>query len=717
MTGDLRDSIATLAETFVLADPGDLQALGALHAGFKALGDALGDGPGKDVSGLCARAQTALERLVMGESADAGSDRESVSRCISLLQAWICDGRRPAEAGFAESDSAVAPDRADGPAAGRPTDEAHPVPSEGPREGFPMEEDIADGDPSLTADFVRESLEHLENADLLLMGLESDPGNAEAVNGVFRAFHTIKGVAGFLGFKMIQALAHGTENLLDMVRCGTIKLDSRLLDVTFMAVEALRKRVQWVASHGGAAAPAEVSGTMWEALAKVEAAIKGEFEPSATPVVPEAEPGMRLGEILVKQGIPAKDVAMALATQKKSQEAVAPGAMKETVKVEADRLDRLLDAIGELVIAETMIFQAPEIKGIKSQVIAKRLVDLDKITRELQKMGTSLRMVPIRPVFQKMAKLARDLARKAGKNVEFQCRGEETELDKTVVDKIGDPLVHMVRNSLDHGIESDPARRAAAGKPAQAKVLLHAFQKGGNVCIRIQDDGKGLDREAILRKARERGLLHGDGADLPDQEVWRFIFEAGFSTAAQITEISGRGVGMDVVRRNIEELRGRIEIESVAGQGTTFSIWLPLTLAIIDGMIVRVGRQRLVFPTLSILRIVPVRAGEAREYAGRGKMLMLQGELIPLFDLAEYVPGGGDRDRGLAVIVESGNRKSGLMVEELLGQQQVVIKGLGESLKQIPGLAGGAILSDGTVGMILDVDGLMQGLKAAPAAA
>jgi two-component system chemotaxis sensor kinase CheA len=344
-------------------------------------------------------------------------------------------------------------------------------------------------------------------------------------------------------------------------------------------------------------------------------------------------------------------------------------------------------------------------------------VALDKITRDLQKMGTSLRMVPIRPIFQKMCKLARDLSRKAGKNVEFQCRGEETELDKTVVDKIGDPLVHMVRNSIDHGIEGDPARRAAAGKPAQAKVLLHAFQKGGNVCIRIQDDGKGLDREAILRKARERGLLAGAGSDLTDQEVWRFIFEPGFSTAAEVTEISGRGVGMDVVRRNIEDLRGRIEIESEAGQGTTFSIWLPLTLAIIDGMIVRVGRQRLVFPTLSILRIVPARAEDARDCAGRGKMLLLQDELIPIFDLAEYVPGGGERSRGLAVIVESGGRKAGLLVEELLGQQQVVIKGLGEALKQIPGLAGGAILPDGTVGMILDVDGLLHGLKAAPAAA
>jgi two-component system chemotaxis sensor kinase CheA len=396
-----------------------------------------------------------------------------------------------------------------------------------------------------------------------------------------------------------------------------------------------------------------------------------------------------------------------------------PSGVKETVKVEAERLDRLLDAIGELVIAEAMIFQTPEIKALRSQNVVQRMAALDKITRDLQKMGTSLRMVPIRPVFQKMAKLARDLARKAGKEVEFLCIGDETELDKTVVDKIGDPLVHMVRNSIDHGIEASAGDRAAAGKPFQAKVVLRAFQKGGNVCIQIQDDGRGLDRAAILGKAREKGLLGDAGSDLADQQVWGFIFEPGFSTASRVTEISGRGVGMDVVRRNISELHGRIEIESAAGRGTTFSIWLPLTLAIIDGMIVKVGGQRFVFPTLSILRIVPVRPEERIGFIERGELLSLQGELVPIFELSGFLPGGVPvrSDVALAVIVECGSRKAGVLVDELLGQQQVVVKGLGESLKQISGISGGAILPDGTVGMILDVDGLLETLKAEPAAA
>jgi two-component system, chemotaxis family, sensor kinase CheA len=395
--------------------------------------------------------------------------------------------------------------------------------------------------------------------------------------------------------------------------------------------------------------------------------------------------------------------------------------VKETVKVEAERLDRLLDAIGELVIAESMIFQSPELKGRKSPALAQQMSQLDKITRELQQMGTSLRMVPMRPVFQKMARLVRDVSRKAGKDVEFVSSGEETELDKTVVDRIGDPLVHMVRNSVDHGIEPDAAGRIEAGKPVQAKVTLRAFQKGGSVCIQVQDDGRGLNREAILRKARDRGLLKDDGASLSDQEVWSFIFEAGFSTAAQITEISGRGVGMDVVRRNIEELRGRIDIESRAGEGTTFSIWLPLTLAIIDGMVVRLGGQRYVFPTLSILRIVPLLPEDVHTVEGKGEMLLLQGELIPVLPLDQLVPGGladlSRQGRRLLVIVETAGRKAGLPVDELLGQQQVVIKGLGETLNQVAGLSGGAILSDGTVGLILDVDGLMKSLRAEPAGA
>jgi two-component system chemotaxis sensor kinase CheA len=425
----------------------------------------------------------------------------------------------------------------------------------------------------------------------------------------------------------------------------------------------------------------------------------------------------KLGEMLVKEGkASALTVSQALRSQKAANEESAAGeravvAVKETVKVEAERLDRLLDAIGELVIAESMIVQSAELKGKVSPMMVQRLAQLDKITRGLQEMGTSLRMVPIRPVFQKMARLVRDLSKKQGKAIEFLTEGDDTELDKTVVEKIGDPLVHMVRNAVDHGIETDPGMRTSGGKPVAATVRLSAFQKGGNICIKLEDDGRGLNKEAIIKKARENGLIKPD-AVLEDREAWQLIFEPGFSTAKQVTETSGRGVGMDVVKRNVEELRGRIDIQSELGFGTTFSIWLPLTLAIIDGMIVRLGRERFIFPTLSILRIVPLAKDGIYTVTGKGEMLKLQDELIPLMRLSQLYPGfdSGDWSR-LAVIVESDGKKMGIPVDELLGQQQIVIKSLGESFKNIPGLTGGAILSDGNVGMILDVDGLLKCLQ------
>ncbi len=736
LTGDNLDPVGALSEALVLAEVSDLQALGFLHLRFKDIGEsAAGDYAG-DVAALCAMAQAALERIIMGEAKDSAAEMARVGDCVVCLQGLLCEGRTPHELPM-------------------PADLGGNAPAAKPDLDAMQEVDVPDADPGLTADFVRESVEHLEYADVRLLALETEPSDSESINGLFRAFHTIKGVAGFLGFKTIQTFAHGTENMLDLVRQGTLAMDTHIIDVAFAAVDVLRRRMQWAATHGGQAAPDDLAVELRAVLDRVEAAAEGRPDGVPAPALPTAEPGMRLGDILLasgtvhrdtldcavraqdeararplgetlvkESGIPAKEVGLALRSQKLLRDTqVAPvaqvAAVKETVKVEADRLDRLLDAIGELVIAETMIFQSRELKGISSPFLAKQMVSLDKITRDLQKMGTSLRMIPIRPVFQKMAKLLRDQAKKSGKQVEFQCFGDDTELDKTVVDKIGDPLVHMVRNSVDHGIEAKPADRIAAGKPAQAKVVLRAFQKGGSVCIQIQDDGRGLNREAILRKARERGLIADDGATLPDHEVWAFIFEAGFSTAEQVTDVSGRGVGMDVVRRNIEELRGRIDIDSRAGEGTTFSIWLPLTMAIIDGMIVKVRGQRLIFPTLSILRIVPLTPEETRTFLERGEMVLMQGELIPLFNLAEYVPGGqaDAGERALAVIVECGSRKAGLLVDELLGQQQVVIKGLGESLKHLPGVSGGAILSDGTVGMILDVDGLLQSLKAVPAAA
>jgi two-component system chemotaxis sensor kinase CheA len=287
--------------------------------------------------------------------------------------------------------------------------------------------------------------------------------------------------------------------------------------------------------------------------------------------------------------------------------------------------------------------------------------------------------------------------------------GEDTELDKNVVDKIGDPLVHMVRNAVDHGLEPTEQDRLAAGKPAKGRIELRAFHKGGNICIEIEDDGRGLDRDTILAKAVERGLVR-DGENLSDREVHNLIFEPGFSTAKQVTDISGRGVGMDVVRRNIEELRGTCEIISEAGVGSRFQIKLPLTLAIIEGMVVSCGGEHYIVPTLSVVRLVRPNRDDLSHVFDRGEMLAYEDQHLPLFRLGQLfgVPAETDPEKAVVVVIEDEGKKIGLLADELLGQQSIVIKSLGEAMQDTEGVAGGAIMSNGNVALILDVAGLIK---------
>jgi two-component system chemotaxis sensor kinase CheA len=328
----------------------------------------------------------------------------------------------------------------------------------------------------------------------------------------------------------------------------------------------------------------------------------------------------------------------------------------------------------------------------------------------LQELSLSLRMVPVRATFQKMARLVRDLSKKINKPIDFHTFGDETELDKTVVDQIGDPLMHMVRNSVDHGIEASIDERLAAGKPAHGQIVMRAFHRGGNIHIEIEDDGRGLDRERILAKARERGLIE-ENAHLTDRETFGLIFQPGFSTAEKITDVSGRGVGMDVVRRNIEALRGSVEMRSEAGRGTCFTMRLPLTLAIIDGMVVRVGENRYIIPTLSVVELLRLKSHDVSTVKQRGEMFQVRERLLPLLRVAAlFEQGILDRDpaSGITVVVEGASTMAGLLVDEVLGQQQAVIKNLGKGLEGRQGIAGGAIMPDGKVGLILDIHGLLE---------
>ena len=616
-------------------------------------------------------------------------------------------------------------------------------------------QNILEGDVDLLQDFIEEAVEHLDASEVHLLTIESDPKETEALNAVFRGFHTIKGLAGFIELDHVKDLAHKAENLLDMARRDELDLVGANMDAVFESVDMMKRLVTDVAeAMGGDGLLKEeksLPGLMSRLLAltsdeappatvaAVESAPVPAPEPTPEPEV-VAAPGPKqtsgfipLGNMKKKAAPapveaakpaepPVPEVAKAPVAPtapagkndspaEKKKTAKAPVKMKEAVRVDSERLDRLIETIGELVIADSMVTQSPEIKNSQMSVkLAKDIDHLDKICRELQEIGMSLRMVPVRPVFQKMARLVRDLSKKTNRQVDFVMSGEDTELDKNVVDKIGDPLVHMVRNSVDHGIEPDSGDRINAGKPERGRVELRAFHKGGNICIEIEDDGRGLDKKAIMQKAISRGLVR-EGENLSDREIFNMIFEAGFSTAAQVTEVSGRGVGMDVVRRNIEELRGTVEINSEVGKGSTFSIKLPLTLAIIEGMVIMVGQEHYIIPTLSVVRLTRPRPEDVTHVFDKGEMLAFEGEHLPLFRLSglfDVTEAKTNPHEGTVVVVEDEGKKIGLMADELLGQQSIVIKSLGESVQGTDGVAGGAIMSDGNVALILDIAGIVR---------
>jgi two-component system chemotaxis sensor kinase CheA len=318
-------------------------------------------------------------------------------------------------------------------------------------------------------------------------------------------------------------------------------------------------------------------------------------------------------------------------------------------------------------------------------------------------------MVPIEATFRKMIRLVHDLSAKAGKRIELKLLGEDTEVDRTVAELISDPLVHMVRNSIDHGIET-PAERVRSGKPESGTLTIEARYQAGEVWIIVSDNGRGLNRDKILAKGLERGLVP-PGAALRDEEIYNLIFLPGFSTADRITDVSGRGVGMDVVKRNIERIRGRVEIQTTPGQGTRFTIRIPLTLAIISGMLVRVGAERYIIPLLCIRESLHPTADMLHTVTGRGEMIMMRGELLPLFRLAQLFSTAGaigDAAQGIVVVVQDGPLRVGLLVDELLGQQQTVIKSLGDMFGDIKGVSGASIMSDGRIGLILDIEGIVK---------
>ncbi len=381
-----------------------------------------------------------------------------------------------------------------------------------------------------------------------------------------------------------------------------------------------------------------------------------------------------------------------------------------SIRVGIDKVDALINMVGELVITQSMLGQVgKDFDMSRVEKLMHGLSQLERNTRELQESVMRIRMMPISFTFQRFPRMVRDLSQKLNKKIELRMSGEQTELDKTVMEKIGDPLVHLVRNSVDHGIEMPEVRRAA-GKAETGLVTLNAFHQGGNIVIEIKDDGAGLPRDKIIAKARKQGLLGAD-EEPDDDKVCELIFMAGFSTAEQVSDVSGRGVGMDVVRKNIKALGGSVDVKSQTGKGSTFTIHLPLTLAIMDGQSVLVGGENYIIPLVSIVESIQLKPGMVNLVAGQGEVMRLRNEVMPvlrlyqIFNVASQVT---DLHRGLLVVVEGEGKRVGLFVDELLGQQQVVIKSLETNFRKVAGVSGATILGDGTVALILDIPGLIQ---------
>jgi two-component system chemotaxis sensor kinase CheA len=559
-------------------------------------------------------------------------------------------------------------------------------------------------DPELVGDFVLESREHLAAIESQLLTLEGDPGAAEALNSVFRGFHTIKGLAGFLELWDVQKLAHETETVLDRARSSQWSLTPSDIDVILESADYLRRWLTHLESTLQNQ-PSEQPPPNEPLILRIRALTADTSEPE------------RRAAGLVEMAAAVQSEAAAEAPSLTAAEAPSPAAAEPaqhknetmTVKVNTAKLDYLVDMAGEMVIAESLVRHDSELGTVKSQALQRKMAQMTRITAELQKTAMAMRLVPIGPLFRRMSRLVRDLSRQFGKQVQMETGGDEIELDRTIVEELSDPLMHMVRNAMDHGIEP-PQERQAGGKNPTARLLLKAQHRAGQVVIEITDDGRGLDAVKIKAKAVQKGLASAE-KELSESEIYNLIFEPGFTTAARVTNVSGRGVGMDVVRRHIEKLRGRIEIRSSVGQGATFLLKLPLTLAIIDGLVVGVGIERYIVPLFAVREMFRPTAETIWTVQQRSEMALVRGSLLPVLRLYRRFnvkPRSQDPCESVLVVAEVEGTCYCLLVDDLIGKQEVVIKSLGEAFRSVTGVAGGAILGDGRVGLILDLERLLK---------
>ncbi|WIM96113.1 chemotaxis protein CheA [Actinoplanes oblitus] len=612
----------------------------------------------------------------------------------------------------------------------------------------------------IVGEFLMESHENLDQIDRDLVSLEQEPGSRDLISRIFRAIHTIKGTSGFLAFSRLEKLAHAGESLLSRLRDGVQPVTPETITVLLLCIDGVRSLLSSIEEKGtedevdiesmivrikaqmdapadGAAAPAPAAAPAAEApAAEAEAPVSVEEAPAATRPAPEpvAEQRQPLGQILVEAGAAQPgDVTSALQQQIEGDERklgtilleegkTQPAAVNEAlqsqapkrsiadsaIRVDVDLLDTLMNMVGELVLARNQLVRG--VMEIGDSGLVRSAQRLGMITSELQEGIMKTRMQPIEHIWSKLPRVIRDLSNSLGKQVQLVMEGKETELDRSLLEAVKDPLTHLVRNAVDHGIE-DPERRIAAGKNPEGTLTLRAYHEGGHVAVEVADDGAGLNVERIAQKAVENGLLRPEQVpNMDKRDIMAMVFQPGFSTAAKVTNVSGRGVGMDVVKTNIENIGGAVSVDSTPGEGTVWRLTIPLTLAIIQALTVDCGDQRYVVPQVAVLELVFVDGQTTKvEYASGAPVYRLRGKLLPLvrLDRALGLEVGGDQGVYIMVLQADG-RRFGLVVDRVLNTEEVVVKALNTRFKDIGLYAGATILGDGKVGLILDVSSLAR---------
>ena len=556
--------------------------------------------------------------------------------------------------------------------------------------------------PKLIEQFAVDGAEALERVEQLLLDIMENPDGADGnIYDAFREIHSIKGNAGFVGFADFERISHHLENLLEKIKDKIP--DETCINMIMEVVDTLKVGIMRLMNTGNN----KISETN-SIIAKLTDIICNMADESTYGIQMDTSdiPVIDLGDEpeAAASPSPAASVTMASDSAEK-QDARDKSRELKAIRVGLDKLDQLVNLVGELVIAESMVTNNSDLKGLELTNFEKAAHNLKRIISDLQDVTMSVRMIPINQTFLKMKRLSHDLSRKNGKKIHFKMVGEDTEVDKTVIEKIADPLLHIIRNAVDHGIEY-PDERLKKGKPETGNITLMAGHEGGEVVIRIIDDGRGIDKEKVLKKAIAKGVIKGDAEDLSDGDISRLIFEPGFSTADKVSDVSGRGVGMDVVHRNLERLNGRITVTSTAEKGLHITLYIPLTLAIMDGMVVRVGKIRYTLPLLTICESFLALKKNITITPDTSETIRLRDEMLPIVRLYEVfgvLPDNTDLEKGILILVQSGRDRICLFVDEILGQQQTVIKALPAYLKNAEGLSGCTILGDGDVSLIIDV--------------